>query len=46
MWEEAASMEEKDIMDAETWAIIKALHIANGTAKTIRIFTDSRNAKE
>ena len=45
-WEEAASMEGKDIMDAETWAIIKALHIANGTARNIRIFTDSRNAKE
>ena len=45
-WEEAASMEGKDIMDAETWAIIRALHIANRTAKKIRIFTDSRNAKE
>ena len=45
-WEEAASMEGKDIMDAETWAIIRALHIANGTAKKIRIFTDSRNAKD
>ena len=45
-WEEAASMEGKDIMDAETWAIIRALYIANGTARKIRIFTDSRNAKE
>ena len=45
-WEEAASMEGKDIMDAETWAIIRALHIANGTAKKIRIFTDLRNAKD
>ena len=44
--EEAASMEEKDIMDAETWAIIRALHIANRTAKKIRIFTDSRTAKD
>ena len=45
-WEEAASMEGKDIMDAETWAIIRALHIANGTARKIRIFTDLRNAKD
>ena len=39
-------MEGKGVMDAETWAIIRALHIANGKAKKIRIFTDSRNAKD
>ena len=45
-WEEAASMENKDIMDAETWAIIRSLHIANRKARKMRIFTDSRNAKD
>lgn len=39
-------MENKDIMDTETWAIIRSLHIANGTAKKIRILTDSKNAKD
>ena len=45
-WEEAASMEGKGVMDAETWAIIRSIHITNGTAKKIRIFTNSRNAKD
>ena len=45
-WEEAASMEGKGIMDAETWAMIRAIHITNGRAKKIMIFTDSRNAKD
>ena len=39
-------MEGKDVMDTETWAIIRSLHIANGKAKKIRIFTDSRNVKD
>ena len=45
-WEEEANMEEKDVLDAETWAIIRALHIANGSARKLRIFTDSRNARD
>ena len=45
-WEQAVRMEGKDIINAETWAIIKSLHIANGTAKKIGIFMDSRNAKD
>ena len=44
--EEAGSMEMKSVLDAETWAIIRAMQIANGTAKTIRIFTASWNAKD
>ena len=45
-WEEGVSIEGKDIMDAETWAIIRSLNIANGTAKKVRISTDSRNVKD
>ena len=45
-WEESGTMEGKGILDAETWAIIRALQITKQGEGRARIFTDSRNARD
>ena len=45
-WERAGEMEEKNVLDAETWAIIRALQETKEDSRKVRIFTDSRSARE
>ena len=45
-WEQAGEMEEKNVLDAEMWAIIKALQITKKDERRVKIYTDSRNARE
>ena len=45
-WEQAGSLENKNILDAEVWAIIQALKATEKEHRKIRIFTDSRSARD
>ena len=36
----------KSVLDAETWAIIRALQITKQDTRDIRLYTDSRNARD
>ena len=45
-WVEAGNMTEKSVLDAETWAIIRALQLTKQDTRDVRIYTDSRNARD
>ena len=45
-WEQAGEMEKKNVLDTETWAIIRALQMTKEDDRKVRIFTDSRNARD
>ena len=45
-WEQAGSMENKNILDAEVWAIIQAMKATEKEHRRIRIFTDSVSARD
>lgn len=45
-WERVGEMKDKNILDAETWAIIRALQIMKGEKKKVKVFTDSQGARE
>ena len=45
-WEEAGTMKEKGILDANTWTIIRVLQVTKQGEVRARIFTDSRNARD
>ena len=46
LWEQAGSMENKNILDAEVWAIIQAMKATKKEHRKIRIFTDSKSARD
>ena len=45
-WEEAGNMMEKSVLDTGTWAIMRALQITKQDTRDVRIYTDSRNARD
>ena len=45
-WEQAGSMENKNILDAEVWAIIQAMKATKQEHRKVRIFTDSISARD
>ena len=45
-WEQAGSMKEKNILDAEVWAIIQAMQATKNEHRKIKIFMDSISARD
>ena len=45
-WEQAGSMGDKNILDAEVWAIIQAMRATEKEYRVIKIYTDSVSARD